>query len=124
MGSTDREERAMKIVKVSAIPMSAPVPEWRLRQEIGLDPLRDGGRDGAERHWGPGELLSLRRDRRFESAFLQQRESVSLKNAMRPQPNAWLRSTIRSSGSSIPTEMRISAGVIPSRNRSSSGMSE
>ena len=45
-------------------------------------------------------------------------------NAMRPQPNAWLRSTIRSSGSSIPTEMRISAGVIPSRNRSSSGMSE
>jgi hypothetical protein len=45
-------------------------------------------------------------------------------NAMRPQPNAWLRSTIRSSGSSIPTEMRISAGVIPSRNRSPSGMSE
>src|SRR5580700_10594271 len=45
-------------------------------------------------------------------------------NAMRPQPKAWLRSTIRSSGSSIPTEMRISAGVIPSRNRSSSGMSE
>src|SRR5215471_6533387 len=43
---------------------------------------------------------------------------------MRPQPNAWLRSTIRSSGSSIPTEMRISVGVIPSRNRSSSGMSE
>src|ERR1700730_11411665 len=33
-------------------------------------------------------------------------------NAMRPQPNACFRSTIRSSGSSIPTEMRMSVGVI------------
>ena len=36
-------------------------------------------------------------------------------SATRPQPNAWFRCAIRSSGSSIPTEMRISAGVIPSR---------
>ena len=36
MGSTDREERAMKIVKVSAIPMSAPVPEEkRHRTDLG-----------------------------------------------------------------------------------------
>src|SRR6266404_1480912 len=36
MGSTDREERAMKIVKVSALPMSAPVPEEkRHRTDLG-----------------------------------------------------------------------------------------
>src|SRR6516162_9919323 len=45
-------------------------------------------------------------------------------SATSPQPNAWFRSAIRSSGSSIPTETRMSPGVIPSRNRSSSGMSE
>src|SRR5499427_4757750 len=43
---------------------------------------------------------------------------------MRAQRNAWFRSAIRSSGSSIPTERRISAGVMPSPNRSSSRMSE
>ena len=40
---------------------------------------------------------------------------TNLASATRPQPNAWFRSAIRSSGSSIPTEMRISVGVIPSR---------
>ena len=45
-------------------------------------------------------------------------------SVMGSQPNAWFRSMIRSSGSSIPTEMRTSVGVIPSRNRSSLGMSE
>ena len=46
-------------------------------------------------------------------------------NAMRPQPNAWLRSTIRSSGSSIPPEMRSFLGIpmwfrtIPPPRRSS-----
>ena len=37
---------------------------------------------------------------------------TNLASATRPQPNAWFRSAIRSSGSSIPTEMRISACVI------------
>src|SRR5438270_13275529 len=36
MGSTDREELAMKIVKVSALPRSAPVPEEkRHRTDLG-----------------------------------------------------------------------------------------
>ena len=39
-------------------------------------------------------------------------------------PSAWSRSAIRSSGFSIPTDSRISAGVMPSRICSSGGMSE
>src|SRR5271167_3580838 len=94
----------------------------RLRQEIGLDPPL--GRDGAEPHWGPRRAPHFTAGSTFRIC-LPLAESVRvLKNAMRPQPNAWLRSAIRSSGSSIPTEMRISVGVIPSRNRSFSGMSE
>jgi hypothetical protein len=94
----------------------------RLRQEIGLDPPL--WRDGAEPHWGPRRAPHFTAGSTFRIC-LPLAESVRvLKNAMRPQPNAWFRSTIRSSGSSIPTEMRISVGVIPSRNRSSSGMSE
>jgi hypothetical protein len=63
----------------------------RLRQEIGLDPPL--GRDGAEPHWGPRRAPHFTAGSTFRIC-LPLAESVRVfKNAMRPQPNAWFRST-------------------------------
>ena len=97
-----------------------------------MELLGDGPRSAIHRPnqvASPRTALSTLREHRFGWINVSNLPSSSgdrpcPSNPIRPQHNAWFRSTIKSSGSSIPTEMRISVGVIPSRNRSCSGMSE